>query len=166
MDHVRYIDRTRDYYLSQGYEKSYEWAHFEEVPFARLKKPLSECRIALVSTSDVAVKGDEDKEEGELAERLFVGNVYSIPTNTPADQLYSHQQHYDAYATTLDDPNSYFPVTRLQEAAAAGLIGGVAKRAHGVYMSYSHRRTLENDGPEILKRCLEDGADAVVLTPV
>lgn len=166
MDYVRYIDRTRDYYLSQGYEKPYAWAEFDEVPFARLNKPLSDCRVALVSTSDIAVKGDDDKDEDELADRLFVGNVYSIATDTPPEQLCSHQEHYDIHATTLDDPNSYYPVTRLQEAAEAGLIGGVAARGHGVYTSYSHRRTLETDAPEVLRRCLEDGADAVVLTPV
>jgi hypothetical protein len=164
MEYVRYIDRTRDYYLSQGYERPYEWAHFDEVPFTPLKKPLSECKIALVSTSDIAVRGEE--REDEPAEQLFVGNVYSIPTDTPVEQLYSHQEHYDVHATNLDDPNSYFPVTRLLEAAANGLIAGVTERAHGVYTAYSHRRTLENDAPEVLKRCLEDGADAVVLTPV
>ncbi|MBT6910711.1 MAG: hypothetical protein HOA21_06130 [Rhodospirillaceae bacterium] len=164
MDYVRYIDRTRDYYLSQGYEKPYEWAHFDEVPFTPLQKPLSECRIALVSTSDIAVKGDED--EGDPAEQLFIGNVYSIPANIPVEQLYSHQEHYDVHATSLDDPNSFFPVTRLQEAASDGLIASVTERVHGVFTAYSHRRTLENDAPEVLKRCREDGADAVVLTPV
>ena len=164
MDYVRYIDRTRDYYLSQGYEKPYEWAHFDEVPFTPLQKPLSECRIALVSTSDIAVKGDED--EGAPAEQLFIGNVYSIPANIPVEQLYSHQEHYDVHATSLDDPNSFFPVTRLQEAASDGLIASVTERVHGVFTAYSHRRTLENDAPEVLKRCREDGADAVVLTPV
>ena len=38
--HVRYMDRIRDYYLAQGYEKPYRWAHFEDVPFTPLKKPL------------------------------------------------------------------------------------------------------------------------------
>ena len=33
-DYVRYIDKTREYYLSQGYEKPYRWAHFEDIPFA------------------------------------------------------------------------------------------------------------------------------------
>ena len=39
---VRYIDRTRDYYLGQGYDKPYEWAHHTDVPFTPLTKPLSE----------------------------------------------------------------------------------------------------------------------------
>jgi len=164
MSHVKYIDKTRDYYLSQGYEKPYEWAHFDEVPFARLSKPLSEARISLVSTSDVTVRGTEDG--GNHADNLFNGNVYSIPADTPIDQLYSRQDHYDKHATNLDDVDSYFPITRLHEAAADGRIDSVANRVHGVFTAYSQRRTLTVDGPEVLDRCRADGVDAVVLTPV
>ena len=164
MSHVKYIDKTREYYLGQGYEKPYEWAHFDEVPFARLEKPLSEARISLVSTSDVTVRGTDD--QGDHADELFVGNVYSIPADTPLDRLYSRQEHYDKYATNLDDVDSYFPISRLQEAAAGGRIGSVAPRLHGVFTAYSHRRTLTIDGPEVLRRCREDGVDGVILTPV
>ncbi|MDP6567796.1 MAG: glycine/sarcosine/betaine reductase selenoprotein B family protein [Alphaproteobacteria bacterium] len=164
MSYVKYIDKTRAYYLGQGYEKPYEWAHFGEVPFARLEKPLTEARLTIVSTSDVAVRSDDDN--GDHAEELFVGNVYSIASDTPVDQLYSRQEHYDKYATHLDDVDSYFPISRLHEAAAEGLIGSVAPRLHGVFTAYSQRRTLTVDGPEVLKRCREDGVDAAVMTPV
>ena len=30
MTYVRYIDKTREYYR-QGYEKPYQWAHFDNV---------------------------------------------------------------------------------------------------------------------------------------
>lgn len=162
MTHVRYIDRTRDYYHSLGYDKAYEWAHFDDVPFTPLAKPLNQSRIALVSTSEISVRGD-----GEVSlEEEAVGNVYSIPSDTPVDRLYSRQVDYDKHATHLDDVNSYFPITRLQEFAEAGRIGELAARCHGVYQKYSQRRVLENDAPEVLKRCREDGVDAVVLTPV
>ena len=42
---VRYMDRTRDYYRALGYDKDYAWAHFDEVPFARLAKPLREIKM-------------------------------------------------------------------------------------------------------------------------
>ena len=164
MDHVRYIDKTREYYLAEGYEKPYHWAHFDEVPFAPLSKPLSESRIALASTSDVAVRAEGDEEDP--THRILVGNVYSIPSDTPLDMLYSRQEHYDTYATHIDDVNSYFPITRLYELVEEGRIGSVAARAHGVYTSYSHRRTMEHDGPEVLRRCREDGVDVALLTPV
>ena len=165
MDYVKYIDRTRAYYLSQGYQEPYKWAHFEDVPFARLKKPLAQSTVALVSTSDVAVREDDNETpKGDPA--ILVGNVYSIPSDIPSERLYTHQEHYDRAATHLDDVNTYFPITRLHELVAEGKIGKLAARAHGVYTAYSQRKTLTIDAPEVLKRCREDGVDAVVLTPV
>ena len=41
---VSYIDRTREFYAAQGYDKPYRWARNAQVPFAKLAKPLSECR--------------------------------------------------------------------------------------------------------------------------
>ena len=162
---VRYIDRTRDYYLSQGYEKPYRWAHFDEVPFTPLTKPLSECRATLVSTSDVAVRG-ADGEGRDRSEEMLVGNAYSIPSDIPVERLFSRQEHYDKYATHLDDVNSYFPVSRLKEKVAEGRLASLAPRCHGVYTSYSQRRTLEVDAPEVLRRCREDEVDIAILTPV
>ncbi len=57
MAYVRYIEKTREYYLAEGYDKPYRWAHYDTVPFTPLTKPLAECRLTLVSTSDVALKG-------------------------------------------------------------------------------------------------------------
>src|ERR1051325_11838430 len=48
---IRYIDRTCDYYQGLGYGAPYRWAHYAEVPFAPLKKPLAESRIGLVTTA-------------------------------------------------------------------------------------------------------------------
>ena len=163
MSHVRYIDKTREYYLAEGYDEPYRWAHFETVPFARLEKPLDQCRLALVSTCDIAVKTEDAAPEDD---QCPVGGVYSIDAATPVDRLYSGQEAYDRYATNLDDVNSFFPVTRLHELAAAGRIGSVAARLHGVQTSYSQRRTLEIDGPEVLRRCREDRVDAAILTPI
>ena len=162
---VKYIDRTREYYLSQGYEKPYQWAHFEDVPFAHLTKPLSECRAALVSTSDVAVR-NADGDGRDKKHEMLVGNAYCIPTDTPAERLFSRQEHYDKYATHLDDVNSYFPISRLMEQVEKGRLGSLAPRCHGVYTAYSQNRTLEVDAPEVLNRCREDEVDIAVLTPV
>jgi hypothetical protein len=48
---VRYIDRSRAYYLALGYDNPYRWAHSEDVPFAAVERPLAESRVALVSTA-------------------------------------------------------------------------------------------------------------------
>lgn len=165
MTYVKYIDKTRAYYLSQGYSEPYRWAHFEDVPFSKLEKPLSECTVALVSTSDVAIRKEgEEVHSGD--EATLVGNVYSLPSDTPEELYYTKQEHFDRGATHLDDVNTYFPITRLHELAVQGKIGKVAARSHGVYTAYSQRKTREVDAPEVLRRCREDNVDAVVLTPV
>lgn len=54
------MERTRLHYRALGYEQDYVWAHYVDVPFARLAKPLAECRIALVTTASplTAVRDD------------------------------------------------------------------------------------------------------------
>jgi hypothetical protein len=42
----------------------------------------------------------------------------------------------------------------------------VAPRFHGAPTNRSHRATLEQDCPELLRRCHEDRVDAVVLVAV
>ncbi|HIM35560.1 MAG TPA: glycine reductase, partial [Pseudomonadales bacterium] len=47
---VQYMARTRAYYEAQGFEVPYTWAHFDEIPFTPLVRPLRESRIALITT--------------------------------------------------------------------------------------------------------------------
>ena len=165
MEHVRYIDRTRDYYLRQGYKKSYEWAHFKGVPFTPLVKRLAECRIGLLGTSEVAVNYDEGNEENPIVEDHFRG-VYSIPSNTPTKMLYSRTLDFDRNATKLDDVNAFYPVDRLREAVADGRIGSIPDRFYGAYNNYSQRKVLQEEGPTALNFCHEDGVDAVIIVPI
>ena len=163
--YVRYIDKTREYYLGEGYKNPYRWAHFDTSPFTPLTKPLSQCRLALVSTADIAVRSESGERE-HYDRATFVGQPYSLASDLPVERLYSRNEHYDHHETNLDDVNSYYPVTHLREFVAKGRVGSLAPRFHGVYTSYSHRRTLEHDAPEVLRRLREDQVDVVVLTPI
>jgi len=66
----------------------------------------------------------------------------------------------------LDDPNAYFPLQRLHEAAAGGRIGKVAADCLGVYNAYSQRKTSERDAPEVLAHCRAMAVDVAILVPV
>ncbi len=58
---IPYMARTREYYQAIGYTTPYRWAHYVETPFQRLRKPLRQSRITLVTTAapfDPA-KGDQ-----------------------------------------------------------------------------------------------------------
>lgn len=165
MSHVRYIDKTRDYYLAQGYDKPYAWARFDAVPFAPLGKPLADCRIGLLGTSEVAVRYDPAAEANPIDEAHFRG-VYAIAADTPTARLYSRTLDFDRYETTLDDVNAFFPIDRLREAAAEGRIGALPDRVYGAYNNYSRRKVLAEEAPTALELCRQDKLDAVVIVPI
>ena len=161
--HVRYIDKTRAYYEAEGYGKPYEWAHFDRIPFtpfAAVGKPLADCRVGLVTKSEMVVRGAPPAPDDP--KRL----VYALPTEIPVDELVSKKAAYDRYATTLDDVDSYLPLTHLHRFAAEGKIGGVAPRFQMIFSEYSQRKTLTIDAPEILAQMREDRVDVAVLTAV
>jgi len=165
MEHVRYIDRTTEDYHRQGYDTPYEWAHHTDAPFTPLRKPLSECKVGLIGTSEVAVKFDPETEEDPIVENDFRG-VYAIPADVPTERFYSRTSSFDRNATHLDDVNAYYPVDRLRESVADGVIGSMPERLYGAYNNYSQRKVLTQEAPKVLEFCREDGIDALVMVPV
>jgi len=155
---VSYIQKTRAYYRSLGYSKPYRWAHFDDVPFTTLRRPLSEATVTLITTAMPA----RDEDAGAAAPQA----VCSIAASDPPSRLSTHGLFWDRQATHTDDLDSFFPVHRLQELAGEGRIGRVAARLHCVPTEYSQRRTTHRDAPELLRRCVEDGVDAALLMPL
>lgn len=161
---IPYIQRTRDYYQALGFAP-YRWAHFAEVPFTPLRTPLREARLALITTAAPYQPGVGDQGPGakyNAAAKFYT--VYSDATDTIPDLRISHVG-YDRVHTTAEDPNTWFPLARLQEAVKAGRIGALTSRFHGAPTNRSQRVTMEVDAPELLRRCREDGADAALLVP-
>jgi hypothetical protein len=168
---VRYVERTRAYYAAQGYEKPYRWARNDDVPFAPLARPLAASRVALVTTA--APWRDEEPADGVLrgkepADGVLRGDreVWSGETARPPERLFTDHLAWDKQATHTRDVESFLPVRSLASFAAAGRIRELAPRFHGVPTDYSQRRTLEQDAPEILRRCREDGVDVALLVPL
>jgi D-proline reductase (dithiol) PrdB len=162
MSHVRYIDKTREYYKKEGYDAPYRWAHFDDVPFSPLGKPLAECRVGVITTSEMAIHG----EPVPVADDDPLRDPYWLPSATPVAKLYSRKTAYDRFATTLDDVDSYLPLTRLAELAAEGRIAGLAPRFSMAFSQYSQRKTLKVDAPRIEGWLREDRVDVAVLTAV
>ncbi len=163
MNHVRYIDKTREYYRAEGYERAYQWAHFETIPFTPLSalgKPLTQCRVGQVSSAEVMRRDIEPLADDPR--RL----VYALPAHLPAEGFQSRKAAYDRYATTLEDVDTFLPLTHLQRLAAEGVIGGVAARFQVIFSEYSQRKTLRVDAPEILRQMREDGVDVALLVAV
>lgn len=162
---IPYLQRIRDYYAGLGYGAPYVFAHYAEVPFAPLTKPLSQCRVGIVTTAAPYQpdKGDQGPGAPYNAAAKFY-QVYSGDTDREHDLRISHIA-IDRAHTTAEDIGTYFPLPALREAAQAGRIGSIAPRFHGAPTNRSHRVTLETDVPEIVRRAKADGTDAMVLVP-
>jgi hypothetical protein len=161
---IPYIDRTRDYYAALGYATPYRWAHYAEVPFRPLGKPLAACRVAIVTTAAPYRPGRGDQGPGAYNAAAKFYAVYSGDAARDHDLRIAHVA-IDRKHTTGADPGSYFPLPALREAAAQGRIGAVAARFHGLPTNRSQRHTIAVDVPEIVARCRADGADAAILVP-
>jgi len=163
---IPYRERIGTYYQALGYGAPYRWAHYAEVPFAPLNKPLSESRIGLITTAAPYQpdKGDQGPGAAYNAAAKFY-RVYSGDAAHDHDLRISHIG-YDRAHTTAEDANTWFPLPALRRAAAAGRIGELAPRFHGAPTDRSHRATLERDCRELLARVREDRTDAVILVAV
>jgi len=160
---IPYMQRIRDYYLALGYATPYRWAHYAEVPFQPLAKPLGACRVALITTAALYQPGKGDQDPGapyNAAAKFY--KVYSADSSVDHDLRISHLA-IDRAHTTAEDSNTWFPLAQLRRCAAAGRVAELAPRFHGVPTNRSHRTTLEQDCPELLARCRADRADAAVL---
>ncbi len=161
---VPYMQRTRDWYLALGYDNPYRWAHFTEVPFHPLAKPLAESTVALVTTAAPYQPDKGPQGQGALynaAAKFF--SVYSGDADRDHDVRITHVA-IDFRHTTCEDSGTWFPLLAMREAAGRGRFR-LARRFHGMPTNRSQRHTIEIDGPELLARCRADGADAAMLVP-
>lgn len=163
---VPYLERSREYYLAMGYPKPYEWAHLGEVAFAPLEQPLSQTNITVITTAAPIEPGKGDQgANAAMNPAAAFDRVYSAPSQDAPTLGISHL-HYDRGHTDAADNGAFMPLAALSAAAAAGRIGALSPRFHGVPTRYSHRQTLNRDGPELLSRLREDGADAAILIAI
>ena len=151
--HVSYIDKSREYYDASGYEQPYRWAHFEDVPFLRPAKPLSQSRIGVVTTADQAPSG------APRATKLFAA------PNSESGRLFT-EKSWDREATHTDDPETYLPLARLAEHVDAEHVGSLSPRFYGVPTDFSQRRTVDTYAPAVLDLCRVDEVEVALLVPL
>ncbi|MBH1962901.1 MAG: reductase [Comamonadaceae bacterium] len=162
---VPYMKRTRDWYITLGYNNPYRYAHFANVPFTPLKKPLAQSTVALLTTAAPyqADKGPQGPGAPyNAAAKFYV--PYTMDTAQDHDVRVSHVG-IDRKHTSMEDSNSWFPLPMLRRLASEGRIGKLAQHAHGVPTNRSQRHTMEIDIPMIIERCKQDGVDVAILVP-
>lgn len=162
---VRYILRTRSYYLGLGYDNPYVWAHYIDVPFTPLKKPLNQSRLALITTAAPyqADKGPQGPGAPYNANAKFY-QPYAASIERDPDLRIAHVG-IDRKHANMSDSQCWFPLEAARAAQQAGRIGSLSPRFYGLPTNRSQRHTLEVDAPAVIAMCKEDAVDVAVLIP-
>ncbi|MGW8180024.1 MAG: glycine/sarcosine/betaine reductase selenoprotein B family protein [bacterium] len=145
--------------------KTYRYRTFDWSPGTRLKIPIDQAKLALITTAALYLPEqaafDEKAKGGDYTYR-------EIPRDAVLERLkIGHRSSAFDPTGIQQDRNLAFPLERLKELLEDGIIGGVNKR-HFSFMGAitAPGRLVSRSAPEVAKSLLEDHVDIVFLTPV
>lgn len=132
------------------------------VALARPQKPLAESRLCFVSTAGVQPKGtvpfDTVHPIGDYTFR-------AVPSRSRPTDLEIHQIKYLTVGANRD-LNVIFPIERLQEFVAEGVLGGLAENFFSFVGYNMHPERLEHELAENLAEAVSrEHADVALLCP-
>ena len=145
--------------------KAYPWRRIDPVPWTPLRKPLAQCRVALVSSAGFSLPSqlpfDESVKGGDPSFREIAGDA-DVKT-----LIETHRSESFDHAGLQQDPNLVFPLDRARELVAAGRIGSLNRR-HLSFMGSltAPGRFMRDTMPEAAGWLTEDGVDVALLVPV
>lgn len=147
-------ERERQHHL----DKIRDLPDFGETPFVP-GPPLRQRRVAIVTTSGLHAHADRPFAMGSADYRI-------IPADTaPGNLRMSHISVNFDRSGFQEDVNVVFPLERLRELEAEGVIGSISD-FHYSFMGAAPIRTLEPKARELAALLKKDRVDAVLLTPV
>jgi hypothetical protein len=160
----------------KAYSAKTKW-EYSDAPFIPLRKPLSESKIGLLTTSGHFVEGDDPEPFGvkdmgleeaqkRISEFLKVEPVLStIPLNTPRENIRLRHGGYDNRAA-LADFNSVLPLDRLEELQESGTIGQIMENAYSFVGACAQNPLINETAPKWAEMFKSQGVDGMILVPV
>lgn len=132
--------------------------HFDTAPFVQ-PPPLANATVAIVTTAGLRKDGDPSWKPNDPGYRLFDRADRAI-------KLGHLSPNFDrsGFAADLD---VVYPIDRLEELAAEGVIGGIAPR-HASFMGAqdAEMQAIRSEtAPKLARELKRDGVDVVLLTP-
>jgi D-proline reductase (dithiol) PrdB len=135
-----------------------ECPEFESTPWVEAPK-LAESRVAVISTAGLQRRGDRPFDLGAADYRVILGETAA------EDLVMSHVSSNFDRAGYQQDMNVCFPIDRLNELAADGVIGSVAKY-HYSFMGATAPEDMEAPTRQLASLLKADDVNAVLLIPV
>ena len=145
--------------------KTYQWRRIDPVPWSQLNKPLSECRLVLVSSAGIVAP---DQQPFDNTIRGGDPSIREIPANIDVSTLLeTHRSDAFDHRGIRQDPNLAFPADRLQEMTEAGKIGSLNHRYLSIMGSVTAPgRLIKKTIPRVVPKLIEDQVDVALLIPV
>lgn len=161
MEPIRYAEELDKYYGAMG-NPPYRWTVNETAPLHQLAKPLSECRVSLLTSGGVSQCAmpafDPDARNDHRLD--------AIGRDAEAGDFQIHDSYYD-HGDAEADINCIFPLERLREMATSGEIGGLADHFWSGFMGriYNRSKIMEESGPAFAQALEADRVDILVAAP-
>ena len=132
----------------------------DESPVTPMRKPLSEAKLALVTSAGLHLRSDKPFSRGDSGFRV-------IPADADGkDVLMSHSSIGFDHVPFYKDVNITFPVDRMRELRDRGQVGSISQNFYSFMGAQRDPSKILTDGaPEVAQRLLAEGVDAVILTP-
>src|SRR5262245_60864207 len=129
----------------------------ERIPWTPLRKPLSECKVVLLTTGGVHMR--RDKPFNLNSDSTF----RVIPRNVRPEDLAISHQAYDR-TDAIKDINLVFPIERLRELEAKHVIGRLADEHYGFGLERSAQKLVPSIN-EVAQRIRRANVDLAFLFP-
>jgi D-proline reductase (dithiol) PrdB len=145
--------------------KTYKWRRIDPVPWTSLEKPLSECRLALVSSAGLVMP---DQNGFDLSMRGGDPSFREISGDVDVEKLVdTHRSESFDHRGMEEDINVAFPLDRLRELVERGRIGAINHRHLSLMGSITAPgRFIKEHAPEAADHLVRDGVDVSLLIPV
>lgn len=153
------LDKTRKI-IRKTYPR-FEYTVFQDAPVTPLPRPLSECKLALITTGGLHLRSDPPFDlkliQGDASYRMLPADVRH------ADIMVSHD--FYKHKSINADLNCVFPIERMREYVSEGRIGSLSEE-HYSFMGHIYETgPLISNSTEVASRLKALEVDVAFLTP-
>jgi D-proline reductase (dithiol) PrdB len=139
----------------------FEYTFFQDTPVTPLRKPLHECKLALITTGGLHLKTDTPFDTKHLGGD---NSFRMLPEDIRHDQIMVTHESYD-HKFINADLNCVFPIDRIREYVAEGKIKSLSEEHYSFMGHIFVTDPLINNARTVGKRLKELGVDIAFLTP-
>jgi len=133
----------------------------DDTPWTPLRKPLSQSKLALVTTAGLHVRGDTPFASGDPSFRVIPASV------EVRDVVQSHASIGFDHTGIYRDLNLAFPIDRLRELVADGTVGSLAAHYYAFMGAQRNpQQIIDDSAPQVAGLLKQEGVDVVLLTPI